>query len=203
MPGELRCGSLGTSAWNASRLPLSSFQTTLAAARRGDERAWTEIYRSLAPGLLGYLRGQGAAEAEDLLGEVMLQLVRDLPRFAGDERQFRAFAFTIAHHRLIDDRGHRGRRPVEPAPDELLMQRGAASDAEQEALERLGAERLRTLIGRLSPSQRSVLLLRIVGGLTVEEVAQAIGKRPGAVKALQRRALAAVARQLSKEGVPL
>ena len=191
------------SAWNASRLPLSRFQTTLAAARKGDEGAWTEIYRSLAPGLLGYLRGQGAVEPEDLLGEVMVQLVRDVPRFVGDERRFRAFAFTIAHHRLIDDRRRRGRRPVEPAPDELLVQHGAVSDAEREALERLGAERLRTLIGRLSPSQRSVLLLRIFGGLTVEEVARAIGKRPGAVKALQRRALAAVARQLSKEGVPL
>jgi RNA polymerase sigma-70 factor (ECF subfamily) len=175
----------------------------LAAARRGDERAWTEIYRSLAPGLLGYLRGQGAVEPEDLLGEVMLQVVRDLPRFAGDERRFRAFAFTVAHHRLIDDRRLRARRPVEPAPDELLVRCGAVGDVEREALERLGAERLRTLIGGLSPSQRSVLLLRIFGGLTVEEVARAIGKRPGAVKALQRRALAAIARQLSKEGVPL
>lgn len=162
----------------------SSFQTTLAAARGGDERAWTAIYRSLAPGLLGYLRGQGAVEPDDLLGEVMLQLVRDLPGFEGNERQFRAFAFTVAHHRLVDDRRRRGRRPVEPAPDELLARIGAVGDAEREALERLGAERLRTLIGRLSPSQRSVLLLRIFGGLTVEEVARAIGKRPGAVKAL-------------------
>jgi RNA polymerase sigma factor (sigma-70 family) len=194
---------LPTSAWNASRLPLSRFQTTLAEARTGDEAAWTEIYRSLAPGLLGYLRGQGAVEPEDLLGEVMLQLVRDLPRFAGDERQFRAFAFTVAHHRLIDDRRRRGRRPVEPVPDELLVPSGVATDAEREALERLGAERLRALIGRLSPAQRNVLLLRIFGGLTVVEVARAIGKRPGAVKALQRRALAAVARELSKEGVPL
>src|SRR5687767_722473 len=113
-----------------SLLPLSSFATTLAAARCGDERAWTEIYRSLAPGLLGYLRGQGAVEPEDLLGEVMLQLVRDLPRFAGDERQFRAFAFTVAHHRLIDDRRRRGRRPVEPAPDDVLAQSGAVGDAE-------------------------------------------------------------------------
>jgi RNA polymerase sigma-70 factor (ECF subfamily) len=181
----------------------SSFQTTLTAARGGDERAWTAIYRSLAPGLLGYLRGQGAVEPEDVLGEVMLQLVRDLPSFEGDERRFRAFAFTIAHHRLIDDRRRRDRRPVEPAPDELLARSGAVGDAELEALERIGAERLRTLIGQLSPSQRSVLLLRIFGGLTVEEVARAIGKRPGAVKALQRRALAAVARELAKEGVPL
>jgi RNA polymerase sigma-70 factor (ECF subfamily) len=55
----------------------------------------------------------------------------------------------------------------------------------------------------LSPEQRSVLLLRVIGDLSIEDVAKAVGKRTGAVKALQRRGLAAVKRELGRKGVPL
>lgn len=65
------------------------------------------------------------------------------------------------------------------------------------------AERVRRIIEQLAPDQRDVLLLRVLGELTVEEVATVIGKSPGAVKALQRRGLAAVKLMLSKEGVTL
>jgi RNA polymerase sigma factor (sigma-70 family) len=176
----------------------------LAAARVGAEWAWVAIYRELAPPVLGYLRAQGAAEPEDLLGEVFLQVVRDLERFAGDEARFRAWVFTIAHHRLVDDRRRRGRRPVEPVADDELVRAAASGDAEREALERMRADDVRAALEGLSPDQRSVLVLRILGGLTVEEVARVLGKRPGAVKALQRRGLAAVRRTISSLlGVPL
>ena len=63
-----------------------NFPGTLAAARIGSEWAWTGIYRDLAPAVLGYLRARRAHEPEDLTGEVFLQVVRDLPRFQGGER---------------------------------------------------------------------------------------------------------------------
>jgi RNA polymerase sigma factor (sigma-70 family) len=177
-----------------------SFEALLADARRGAEPAWSEIYRTFSPAVLGYLRGQGAAEAEDLTGEVFLQVVRDLHRFEGDRAAFRAWVLTIAHHRFLDDRRRARRRPVElrPTPGETWR---AAPDAEVEALARLGAGRVRELIGMLSPDQRAVLLLRIVGDLTVEQTGRAVGRRPGAVKALQRRGLAALARKLREEPV--
>jgi RNA polymerase sigma factor (sigma-70 family) len=175
----------------------------MAGARAGAEWAWTAIYHDLAPGILGYLRMQRAPDPEDLLGEVFLQLVRDLPRFSGGERDFRAWAFTIAHHRLLDDRRHRGRRPVEPARADVIDSSGPVGDAEQEAFRGLAAERVRRLIAQLSSDQQRVLLLRILGDLTVEEVARVIGKRPGAVKALQRRGLAGIRKALEREGVTL
>jgi len=49
----------------------------------------------------------------------------------------------------------------------------------------------------LPEDQRNVMVLRIVADLTVEQVAQVLGKRPGAVKALQRRALDSLRRKLS------
>lgn len=65
-----------------------------------------------------------------------------------------------------------------------------------EALANVATDDVRRLLDGLSPDQREVLLLRLVGGLTIEAIARAVGKREGAVKALQRRGLAALKRGL-------
>src|SRR5262249_51248598 len=139
-------------------------------------------------------------DAEDLTGEVFLQVVRDVGTFAGDQRAFRAWVFVIAHHRLLDDGRKRSRRPVETDPS--LAPERATGDVEAEALGTLGTEWGRQVIEELSADQRDVLLLRVLGQLTVAEVAEAVGKRPGAVKALQRRGLQAIARRISDEAYP-
>jgi RNA polymerase sigma-70 factor (ECF subfamily) len=179
-----------------------TFPGTLEAARAGADWAWAGIYRDLAPAVLGYLRARRAHEPDDLTGEVFLQVVRDLPRFEGGEREFRAWVFVIAHHRLLDEMRSRNRRPVDLQPDGPAT----ASDAdgvETQVLDATATDRVRGIIEGLAPDQRDVLLLRVLGDLTVEEVAIAVGKSPGAVKALQRRGLLAVKRALAEEGVPL
>jgi RNA polymerase sigma factor (sigma-70 family) len=175
-------------------------ERALAAAREGAEWAWREIYDSLAPAVIGYLRARGAAEPEDLAGEVFVQVVRDLPRFEGGGGGFRAWAFTIARNRLLDDARGRARRPVAIAqpPDVEALQVGG--DVETEAFARLDLARVTEILALLSGDQRDVLLLRIVGDLTVDEVARVIGKRPGAVQQLQRRGLAAIRKHLEREG---
>ena len=179
------------------------FRALLEAAREGSESAWTTIYRDLAPVVLGYLRANGAPEPDDTLSEVFLQVARDLVGFEGDERSFRAWVFTIAHHRIVDARRHSGRRPVEPVPEVPEPETAPLDDAAEQALGRIGAEEVHRVLERLSPDQRAVLLLRVLGDLTVDDVARAVRKRPGAVKALQRRGLAALRRELAKEGVTL
>lgn len=179
-----------------------NFGSILQAARVRAEWAWAELYRDLAPAVLGYLRARGAADPEDLLGDVFLRVVRKLSSFSGDERQFRAWVLTIAHNRLLDDHRARTRRPLAAASHEVLAQVGECRDAEQEAIAGLEADRVLRAVHRLSPDQQDVILLRLLGELSVEEVARAVGKRPGAVKALQRRGLAALKKELSRQGVP-
>jgi RNA polymerase sigma-70 factor (ECF subfamily) len=178
------------------------FTSLLEAAREGNEAAWQDLYNSLAPVVLGYLRANGAPDPEDVLGEVFLQVARDIARFDGEEPGFRSWVFTIAHHRLIDARRHSARRPVELSP-EPPEPGGHADDAADEALAKIGAEEVQRVLGVLSEDQRAVLLLRVIGDLSIDDVAKAVGKRPGAVKALQRRGLAAVKRELTRKGVPL
>lgn len=185
-------------------MPLGeSFPSILVAAQEGADWAWDTLYRELAGPLLGYLRSRGAREAEDLVGEVFLQLARNIGTFEGTEANFRSWAFMVAHHRLIDERRAAGRRPVQPMEDSSLERLGDTGNAEDEAMVELSTQRVRELIDRLTPEQREVLLLRMLGGLTHEQVAEAIGKSVGAVKQLQRRGLAALRRAIEREGVPL
>jgi RNA polymerase sigma factor (sigma-70 family) len=179
------------------------FDACLAAAKAGAGWAAERIWRSLAPAVVGYLRVQGAAEPEDLASEVFVGVFRSLGSFSGSEEQFRSWVFTIAHRRLVDERRRLGRRPAAAPLAEAADTASVDRSAEQEALARLSEQRVRELCGRLVGEQRDVLLLRLVGGLTVVEVADALGKSEGAVKALQRRAVAGLRKILDREGVPL
>jgi RNA polymerase sigma factor (sigma-70 family) len=174
------------------------FDGLLAAARRGDEAAWSEIWGELSPAVLGYLRGSSVADPEDTLSEAFLQAARDLHKFEGDWKKFRGWVFTIAHHRLIDARRREARRPVDLVAEPPEPDRAPPSDAAEQALENIGTEEVRRVLESLSPDQHDVLLLRILGDLSLEQIADALGKRTGAVKQLQRRGLAGVRRQLKK-----
>ena len=177
-----------------------AFPDTLEAARAGAPWAWTTLYRDVAPSVTGYLRAHGAREAEDLTSEVFVAIVRGIAEFKGDEAGFRSWVFVIAHRRLLDERRRYVRHPVDLVHGEVLDT--PVEGADVEALGRISVEQIQALFSQLTDDQRDVLLLRIVAGLTVEEVAEIVGKRAGAVKALQRRGLATLARMISKEAVP-
>ena len=185
-------------------MPLGpTFATVLGAAQAGAPWAWERLYADLSGQLLGYLRGQGASDPENLLGEVFLQLARNLGGFRGEEPAFRSWVFSVAYHRVLDERRARRRRPTVPLGDSGGWRSAAGGDVEAEALTVLVTSEAIERVQRLTPDQRNVVLLRVFGDLTVEQVAEVLGRRPGAVKALQRRALAALARDLPREGVPL
>jgi RNA polymerase sigma factor (sigma-70 family) len=173
-----------------------SFDAVLSAARAGQDWAWEAIYRDLSPAVLGYLRARGAPEPDDVGAEVFLHVVRDLRRFKGDEREFRAWVLAIAHNRLVDERRSTKRRPEDILREEIEHGEVGGS-AEEDALARVSEHRARQLLGRLSDDQRSAILLRVLGDLSITQVAEVLGRTPGAVKALQRRGLATLRRELS------
>lgn len=175
------------------------FERRLAAARDGDADAWVALYHELAPLIIGYLRAQKLPDAEDVAGEVMLELVRDLHRFRGDAANLRSWVLSIAHHRLLDARRHQARRPISAAATDRGHDPAADDDPEAETLAVLGFGQLEPLLADLTDEQRTVLLLRVIGDLPITEVAGITGKRPGAVKQLQRRAAAALRRRLEAD----
>jgi RNA polymerase sigma factor (sigma-70 family) len=181
----------------------AGFRSIIEGARGGADWAWTALYRDLSPVVLRYLRAHRAHEPEDVLGEVFVQVVRQLPSFVGEERDFRAWVLTIARSRLIDEWRRACRNPVDCTPDDVLAACAETVDAEEDTLRPLADEHARAIIERLSRDQRDVLFLRLFAGLTVAEVAGVVGKSTGAVKALQARGLAAIRRATSREAVTL
>jgi len=174
------------------------FDDVLAAAQAGAAWAFEVLYRDLAPAVTGYLRLHGAAEPDDLASETFLGVFTGLAGFRGDEDGLRAWVFTIAHRRLLDDWRRRSRRP-QAADDPGDLSAYLGGDVEDDALTRLGAADVHRLCGELPADQRSVLLLRILADLTVEQVATVLGKSVASVKALQRRGLRTLRDRLERE----
>jgi RNA polymerase sigma-70 factor (ECF subfamily) len=176
------------------------FDTVLAAAQRGTPWALTRIFTALSPVVVGYLRAQGATEPEDLCSEVFVAILRNVDRFVGDEPGFRSWVFTIAHRRLLDERRSLARRPP-TAPLTEAIDLVGPDDVHGIVERSLGAEWVRQVCDELAPAQRDVLLLRLLGRLTIDEIAELLDKTPEAVKALQRRGFRAAGRRLAAEEV--
>ena len=173
------------------------FDDVLTAAQAGAGWAFEVLYRDLSPVVTGYLRLHGAAEPDDLASETFLGVFTGLSSFRGDEEALRSWVFTIAHRRLIDDWRRRSRRP-QLTDDETDLALLPGGDAEDDALIRVGTEDVHRMCAGLPDDQRSVLLLRVLADLTVEQVAGVMGRSVGSVKALQRRGLRTLRDRLEK-----
>ena len=160
----------------------------LPPAQAGEAWALRALYEQLAPRVHSYLRVRGASEPEDLTSEVFLAVFPKLPALEGGAAGLRTFTFSVAHARLVDDLRKRARH--EPTlPYEAESDPRTASSSEEEALVLVQSQRVRDLLATLPDDQRDVLVMRILGDLTVEQVAAALGRSSGAVKQLQRRGL--------------
>jgi len=165
----------------------------LDAARAGDRTAFGWIWQSLAGRVNGYLRGKGVESPDDVTSEVFLAAFQGLESFQGDGARFRSWLFTIAHHKAVDDLR---RRRVQDEYDPETDTRTAPS-AESDALDGILDADVRAALETLTDEQREVLLLRTLGDLSIEQVAEATGRTVGAVKQLHHRAIAAAQRALA------
>jgi RNA polymerase sigma-70 factor (ECF subfamily) len=177
------------------------FARTLHAARAGEGWALSELYRDLQPRILRYLRAFEPAEAEDLSSDVWLDVSSGLGRFEGGEPAFRGWAFTIARRRLIDLRRRRVSRATTPVPTDELPERAGTYDVEDQVMKTLGTEAALARIATLPPDQAEVVLLRVLAGIGVRDVAAIMDKRPGTVRVLQHRALRTLAAHVAREPV--
>lgn len=175
---------------------VMDFEAALAGARAGDEAAWAVLYDGLAPQILGYLRVRGAADPEEVLGDVFLHVARGIDDFEGDCSGFRSWVFVIATSRLLDERRRLRRRATEPLEGAVADNLCSSVDVEAEVEQAAAARAAQRLLEGLTPDQRIVVELRVFAGLTSPEVAEIVGKPLGAVKALYRRGLGALRREL-------
>lgn len=173
---------------------MEDLDLLVAAARAGGGWAFGRLWELLSPAVAGYLRARGIRDVDDVTSEVFLAAFRGIARFQGDGAAFRAWLFTIAHHKGVDSlRRPRAREVLVPAYDavDALPPTGAdGRSAEDRVMELVGDSEAVRRLACLTDEQRAVLLLRVVADLSLAETADVLGKPVGAVKALQHRALA-------------
>jgi RNA polymerase sigma factor (sigma-70 family) len=178
-----------------------AFDQVLASAQAGDGRAFEQLYGWLHRRVYAFAATRGATDPEAVVNDVFLKVFTNITTFAGNEAQFSAWVFKIARNKLIDGT-RRSRRRVEETALDDHPHSTAPDNVEREALDLVGDEWVIAQLDVLTPEQRDVVVLRVVSGLTIDEIAQVLGKRAGAIKAMQRRAFRTLARNLNLQAVP-
>lgn len=171
--------------------------SAVSRARGGDEEAFRDLYRSVQPGVLRYLRVLVGDQAEDVASEAWLQVVRDLGSFHGDDDAFRGWVVTIARNRALDQLRRLRRQPVVETEPARLPERSGSDDAATLALEAISTDAALALIARLPRDQGEAVMLRAVLGLDATAAGKVLGKRPGAVRTAAHRGLRRLAELLS------
>lgn len=158
-------------------------------ARQGDPDAWESLYLGVYPRLRSYAASRvGPGAADDLVGETMARAVAGIGRFRWESSGFDAWLFGILRRVCLEHyrRQSRGRRQPAFHPVDTIAQPG-------DGLELADDHRaVRLAFSRLPTKDRELLELRLVSGLSVAEVARVLGKRSGAVRTAQSRALASL-----------
>jgi RNA polymerase sigma-70 factor (ECF subfamily) len=170
---------------------------TVDRALHGDGDAWEALYVRLRPRLFAMClrKLENREDAEDAVSETMLRAVRAANTFRWRNAGFDAWIFRICRNVVIDMLRSRSRRAVLP-PDEERLNVGIVEEGVVLADEHAAVRRA---LERLPADDRELLELRIIGGLSSEEVAYVLGKRPGAVRTAQSRALARMRTYLAEE----
>ena len=179
-----------------------SFQSVLEAAKLGADWAWVVLYGDIAGPVMGFFRSRGVADPEEAAGDVFFELARELVDFEGNEESFRTFVFVIAYKRHLTENRYSNRRLRTVLADQVL-------DRLQSSSEVMGAvpvlevpDEVRRAFEILTSEQRDVLSLRIVAGLSVDQVAEVLNRGVKTVKNLQRRGMARVHAQIPSEAAP-
>jgi len=167
-------------------------EARVAAAKRGDPSSWEAAYLAYGRALMGYLmvRLENRDDAAEALSETFMRAIDRVSSFRGDAFAFRAWLFTIARN-VSTDQHRRRARVVAVAELPESEDRGQPSN-EDLALLTEDVEQLRKGFASLSEADQEVLWLRVCAGMSAAEVGAVLGKRAGAVRMQQMRALEAL-----------
>lgn len=175
----------------------SNEQELLNGARAFDQTTLGVIYDRYSPGIYRYaLRLTGdECQAEDCLAETFMRLLKALHAGQGPRDHLQAYLYRIAHN-WITDYYRRNRREELPLSETVQDGRPDTASA---AEENITAQQVRSILMKLTPDQRQVVLLKYYEGWENEEIASALNKPTGAIKSLQHRAIQRLKKMSGKE----
>ena len=166
---------------------LAQEETDILEGTAGTDPAvlFGAAYRSFAGPVQGYLRARGVDDPEAVTQDVFLAFYPKIGALTGGLQGAKSLLFSIAHARMVDYYRRLERRP-QLSPYDPEQDARTTPSAEHTVELQGGAA---AMLDGLSEEHQEVLALRVVADLSIEQVADIMGKSTGAVKQLQRRAL--------------
>lgn len=191
-----------------AEISTDPYAELVEAAKAGDRWATEQLIAQLRPLIVRYCRARiGRAvstfsSADDVAQDVCLAVLTSLPSYRSTGASFLGFVYGIAMHKIMDFHRKYSRErstPVPELPDVITTSAGP----EHRLLHNELGEQVGALLAELSETQRDVLTLRLIVGLSVAETAAATSMSLGAVRVCQHRALAKLRRRLmARAAVP-
>jgi RNA polymerase sigma-70 factor (ECF subfamily) len=168
----------------------------LARARQYDMDALAHIHDTYYGPIFRYIafRVNDRDSAEDLTSEVFTRFLAALRQRNPPAITLRGWLYAVASNVVSDHMRKRYRAPQVDLDDAIASREAGPAELAEAALDRAD---LRQAMDDLTEEQQQVLALRFDRELPIQEVARVIGKSAGAVKQLQARAIAALARKLA------
>ncbi|WBB79047.1 sigma-70 family RNA polymerase sigma factor [Micromonospora sp. WMMD882] len=181
--------------------PATEVWTLVERAQAGETEAFGLLYDRYVDTVFRfvYFRVGNRQLAEDLTSDTFLRALKRIGSFTWQGRDLGAWLVTIARN-LVADHFKSGRYRLEVTTGDVLdadrEDRGPEGSPEAAVVEHVTNVALLTAVKQLNPEQQECIVLRFLQGFSVAETARAMGKNEGAIKALQYRAVRALARLL-------
>src|SRR5579884_1622348 len=167
-------------------------------ASKGSGEAFGQLYTIYVDRIYNYIyyKTGHSSDAEDLTEQVFIKAWEAIRRFRFEGKPFAAWLFKVARNVVID---HYRTRKSNSDLSEVISAIAHEGDTEDLAQWRASAQLLMSTIRRLTDEQQQVILLKFIDGMDNTEISATMGKKEGAIRALQYRALLALQRILQDE----
>ena len=185
--------------YKKSRMPLPNERQLVLQAQDGNSEAFGQLYDAYMERIYRfvYFRVEDQQTAEDITSQVFLKAWNNLDRFSFNRTPYLAWLYTIAHNAVID---HYRTRKVTTALDDVQLSQQDHAEAVENDIDLSAEMRLvKEALQLLTDDQQKVLTLKFIEGMSNHEIASHLGKREGAIRALQMRGLQALAKQLEEK----
>lgn len=180
-------------------MPLPNERQLVLQAQAGNSEAFGQLYDAYMERIYRfvYFRVEDQQTAEDITSQVFLKAWSNLDRFQFSRTPYLAWLYTIAHNAVID---HYRTRKVTTALDDVQLSQPDHSDAVESEIDMTAEmQSVKVALQTLTDDQQKVLTLKFIEGMSNNEIARLLGKREGAIRALQMRGLQALAKQLEEK----
>jgi len=175
-------------------------QQLIQQAQEGSGEAVSALYREHVQQIHRYIyyRTRDTHLAEDLTADVFTKAIEGLPRYVDKGKPFISWLYRIAHARVVDHYRRQDRRPTATNVEDANL--SVTPDMDASIIKQHVSHALLTAIESLTVDQQQVIILRFIEGLPIDAVAEQLGKKGNAIKALQFRAVRSLASFLERSG---